>query len=307
MTAPLQTLATRPLRSLLYIPASNPRAMSKAESLACDGVILDLEDAVAPAAKDAARAAAVAASGRYGNRLVLIRANPLETAWGAADVRAIAQSAAHGVLVPKVESVEHIKAVEALLHHAPPTMEIWAMIETPRGVLAASLIAGATARGTTGPEATARLAGLVVGTSDLVKDLHGRHTPHRAPLHTALSLVVLAARANHLAVIDGVHLDLDDDAGFMAACQQGRDWGFDGKSLIHPKTIAPANAAFGPTGGEIAYAEKIIAAHAQAMAESQAVVVVDGQLIESLHVAEATRLLAMAHSIAGYNISGAKR
>lgn len=275
--------AYRPRRSVLYIPGSNPRALAKAESLACDGVILDLEDAVAPDVKEAARAAVIAASGRYGAREVLIRANGFDTPWGGDDVSAVAGSAAHGVVLPKVENAETVRQAEALLvaAGAPDSLALWCMIETPRGVLAAAEIAAA----------SPRLGGLIMGTSDLAKDLHCRHTPDRLPLITSLSLCVLAARAHTLAILDGVHLNLDDDAGFQAACQQGRDMGFDGKTLIHPKTIAAANAAFGPSDADIAYAEKIVAAYTAALQAQQAVVVVDGKLVEALHVAEAQRLL----------------
>jgi len=277
----------RPRRSVLYMPGSNPRALEKGRGLPADGLILDLEDAVAPDAKATARDVVVAAlrAGGYGRRELVVRTNALSTTWGQADLVAVARSRAHAVLLPKVESADAVRQAEATLvaAGAPPDLAIWCMIETPRGVLKSAEIA----------EATPRLACLVMGTSDLAKDLHAAHTPDRAPMLTSLGLCVLAARASGLAILDGVHLDLNDDAGFAASCRQGRALGFDGKTLIHPKTIDAANAAFAPVADEIAFARKIIAAHAEAEAAGKGVVVVDGKLIESLHVQSARRLVAL--------------
>jgi citrate lyase subunit beta/citryl-CoA lyase len=275
---------------MLYMPGSNTRALDKARSLAADALILDLEDAVAPDAKDEARANVVAAAGGYGRREVLIRVNGLGTAWGQADIVAAAGSAAHGILVPKVESADMVRQVEALMDAAgaPAGMAIWCMIETPRGVLRVEDIAAA----------TPRLGGFVMGTSDLAKDMRCLHTPDRLAFVTAFNMTVMAGRANGLAVLDGVHLDLSDDAGFMAACRQGRALGFDGKTLIHPKTIAMANQAFGPTEAEVAWSKTIIAAHETALREGKGVVVVDGKLIENLHVVTARDLVAQAEAIA---------
>ncbi|HET9553002.1 MAG TPA: CoA ester lyase [Anaeromyxobacteraceae bacterium] len=282
----------RPRRSALYMPGANARALEKARTLDADVLLLDLEDAVAPAAKAEARARVVAAlaAGGFGFREKVVRVNGGATPWGAEDLEAVARAGADAVLLPKVESAEEVAAAEAALfrHGAPDRLSLWAMIETPRGVLRAAEIAAA----------SPRLACLVAGTSDLVKDLRARHTPGRAEVLAALSLVVLAARAHGLACLDGVHLDLDDEAGFEAACRQGRDLGFDGKTLIHPKTIAAANRLFGPAEEELAAARRIMVAHAEAESFGRGVVVVDGRLVEALHVEVARRLLALAEEIA---------
>lgn len=281
----------RPRRSVLYMPGSNPRALAKARTLAADGLILDLEDAVAPDAKEEARRLVVAAlaEGGYGGRELLLRVNGLATPWGQADLVAAATAGADAVLIPKVESADMVRQVEAALvaAGAPDSLALWCMIETPRGVLRVAEIA----------EASPRLAGLVMGTSDLAKDLHCAHTPDRQPMVTALGLTLLAARANGLAALDGVHLDLDDELGFEAACHQGRDFGFDGKTLIHPKTIAAANRVFAPSSLELDWSRRIIAAHAEAQAEGRGVVVVDGRLVEQLHVDNARRLVDLAARI----------
>jgi citrate lyase subunit beta/citryl-CoA lyase len=281
----------RPRRSALYVPAANARALEKAAALPADVVIVDLEDAVAPAAKEEARAAALRAIGRgMGRREVVLRVNGADTPWGAADLAAAAGSGADAVLLPKVEGPAAVQDAEARLAAAgaPPRQELWAMVETPRGVLQVDAIAGA----------SPRLSCLVVGTSDLVTDLRARHTPARLEVLASLSLVVLAARAHGLSALDGVHLDLADDAGFAAACRQGRDLGFDGKTLIHPRTLDAANVAFSPGEEELAAARRIIEAHAAAEAAGKGVVVVDGRLVEALHVAESRRLLALAAAIA---------
>ncbi len=274
-------------RSILFVPGDSPRKFERAAAGDADALVLDLEDSVAPDAKAAAREVIVSAlrAGGYGRRELVIRVNALSTSWGQADLVAVARSRAHAVLLPKVESADAVRQAEATLvaAGAPPDLAIWCMIETPRGVLKSAEIA----------EATPRLACLVMGTSDLAKDLHAAHTPDRAPMLTSLGLCVLAARANGLAILDGVHLDLNDDAGFSASCKQGRELGFDGKTLIHPKTIDAANAAFAPAAEEIGFARKIISAHAEAEAAGKGVVVVDGKLIESLHVQNARRLVAL--------------
>ncbi len=285
-------ITIRPRRSVLYMPGSNARALEKARTLAADALILDLEDAVAPDAKEAARdqvCAAVAAGG-YGGRELIVRVNGLDTPWGRDDLAAAAKAAPHAVLIPKVNGAADVRAAEELLvaAGAPDEVALWCMMETPQGILAAGEIAAA----------SPRLAGLVMGTSDLTKDLHARHTADRAPMLTSLSLCVLAARAHGLAVIDGVHLDLDDEAGFEAACRQGLELGFDGKTLIHPRQIAVCNAVFAPDEAEIARARRIIEAFTQARREGKGVVVVDGKLIENLHVEDARRLVALADAIA---------
>lgn len=289
----------RPLRSVLYMPAANARALEKARGLPADGLIFDLEDAVAPDAKAMAReqAVAAAASGAYAPRTVVVRVNALSTPWGAEDARAAAGAGADAVLLPKVESRAQLDALSDVLEAAgaPAALRLWAMIETPRGVLDADAIAG-----------HPRLAALVMGTSDLVVDLRARHTPDRAPLQAALSHVVLVARAHGLSVLDGVPLDLSaDEAELERQFGQSRDMGFDGRSLIHPKQLAPANRVFAPAAAEVERAERIVAAFAEAEAEGRGLVVLDGQLIENLHVAEARRLLAAREAIAALEAAAA--
>ena len=281
----------RPRRSLLYMPGSNPRALEKARDLPADGLIFDLEDAVAPAAKESARAvvAAALAEGGYGGRELVLRVNGSDTPWGHVDLAAAATMPIHAVLLPKVENPDRVALTVSLLAEfgAPEGLAIWCMLETPRGILYAREIAGA----------SPRLAALVLGTSDLTKDLHAFLTRDRLSLITSLSLAILAARAHGLAALDGVHLDLADDEGFAAACRQGRELGFDGKTLIHPKQIAAANAAFAPSPEEVEWSRRIIAAHGEAAAAGKGVVLVEGRLIENLHVENARWLLALAGEI----------
>ena len=282
----------RPRRSVLYMPGSNARAMEKGKGLAADGLILDLEDAVAPEAKIEARRLVVAAiqSGGYGRRELFVRTNGLNTPWGYDDIVAAATSGADAVLLPKVDSGDTVRQVDAILRNAraPDTLAIWCMIETPMGVLNVKEIAGS----------CPRLGGFVMGTSDLAKDLHCHHTRERLPLVTSLGLCLLAARAYGLAILDGVYLDLNDDDGFIYSCRQGVEFGFDGKTLIHPKTIDDTNRVYSPSSAEVAGARKIIAAHAAAAAEGKGVVVVEGRLVENLHVEAARRLVALAEAIA---------
>jgi citrate lyase subunit beta/citryl-CoA lyase len=282
----------RPRRSVLYLPGSNARALEKARELPADALILDLEDAVAPSAKETARGLVLAAlaHGGYGERELVVRVNGLSTPWGTADLLVAARSGADAVCLPKAESAEDVRAVEALLvrEGAPAGLALWCMIETPRGVLRAAEIAAA----------TPRVACLVAGTSDLVKELRARHTPSRVEVLPSLALLLLAARAHGLAALDGVHLDLADEAGLEAACLQGRDLGFDGKTLIHPKQLEVANRVFSPSEDELAGAQRIIAAHAEAEARGLGVTVVDGRLVEALHVEEARRIVALAEVIA---------
>ena len=281
----------RPRRSLLFMPGSNPRALEKARALPADGLIFDLEDAVAPEAKDAARGmvAAALAAGGYGGRELVLRVNGLDTPWGHADLAAAATMPVDAVLLPKVEDPDRVRLAAALLDTlgAPRRLELWCMVETPLGILNAREIAAA----------SPRLAALVVGTSDLTKDLHALPSPDRLALLPALGLALLAARAHGLAALDGVHLDLADDEGFALACRQGRALGFDGKTLIHPKQIDGANAAFAPSAEEIAWSRRVIAAHAAAMRSGKGVVLVDGKLVENLHVDNARRVLAIAEAI----------
>jgi citrate lyase subunit beta/citryl-CoA lyase len=282
----------RPRRSVLYMPGSNARALDKARSLPADGLIFDLEDAVAPEAKAAAREQVGAAlgAGGYGAREVVIRVNALATPWGHADLVAAARAGADAVLVPKVESADAARQALAVLDDAgaPADLPLWCMMETPRAMLRAEAIAAA----------HPRVACLVMGTSDLAKELRAAHTPERLPMLTGLGLCLLAARAYGLAILDGVHLDLEDDAGLAATCRQGAELGFDGKTLIHPRQIGPANAAFAPSADALVRARRIIEAHAQAAREGKGVVVVDGRLVESLHVIEARRQVQLTEAIA---------
>lgn len=285
-------ISVRPRRSALYTPASNARALDKARGLAADALIFDLEDAVAPDAKVAARdkIAGVLAQGGYGRRELIIRVNALATAWGHVDLVAVAGMSVHAVLLPKVESGDAVRQAEAVLCEAgaSSSLAIWCMIETPRGVLRAEEIASA----------SARVGGFVMGTSDLANDLGAAHTRDRFPLLIALERCVMVARAYGLPILDGVHLDLNDDEGFRDVCRQGRELGFDGKTLIHPKTIAAANAAFAPSSSEIDWSRRIIAAHHEANTAGKGVVLVDGKLVENLHVENAQRLVALADAIA---------
>jgi citrate lyase subunit beta / citryl-CoA lyase len=281
----------RPRRSLLYMPASNPRALEKARGLPADGLIIDLEDAVAAEAKESARAiaAAAVAAGGYGTRELVLRVNPLDTPWGHGDLAAAATMPIHAVLLPKVESADRVRLSVSLLDAlgAPERLAVWCMIETPRGILEVREIAAA----------SPRLAALVLGTSDLTKELHALSTRDRLPLITSLGLAVLAARAHGLAILDGVHLDLADDEGFAVSCRQGRELGFDGRTLVHPRQIAAANMAYAPGPEEIEWSRRAIAAHAEAVAAGKGVVLLDGKLIEGLHIENARRLVALAAEI----------
>lgn len=292
MSSNMRRVTIRPRRSVLYVPGSNAKALTKARTLPCDGLILDLEDSVAPEAKEAARGAVLAAlaDGGFAPREVLVRVNARGTGWFEADVSALARSGADGLVLPKAESPADVLATAALLAGAgaPAGLPLWLTIETPRGVLAAASLAGAH------PD----VAGLVAGTSDLTKDLRARHVPGREPLLFSLSAVVLAARAHGLAALDGVHLALDDESGLAAACRQGRDLGFDGKTLIHPRTIEAANRLFAPDPEEVDAAKRLLAAWRQARTEGRGLTVLDGGLVEELHALEAERLVTLADAIA---------
>ena len=281
----------RPRRSILYMPGSNARALEKGRTLAADGLILDLEDAVAPEAKETARDQVRNAikEGGYGKREVIVRVNPMDTAWGHDDLTAVATMGADAVLLPKVESADAVHQAEDIMGTAgaPDELSVWCMMETALGMLHAEEIS----------HASPRVGALVMGTSDLAKDLQCAHTPDRIPFMTSLGLCMLAARAAGIGILDGVHLNLDDDEGFKDSCKQGAELGFDGKTLIHPKTIDAANKIFAPSNDVIEWSEKIIAAHAKAAKEGKGIVVVDGQLIENLHVLNAERLVAMSKAI----------
>lgn len=283
--------AIRPRRSALYVPGDNPRAIEKARTLDADVIIFDLEDAVLPANKEGARERVIAALKQGGYRAeVVVRVNDPTGRVGGADLKAVARSGCDAVVLPKVEKPQQVRDAVLRLSAAgaPSALAVWAMIETPRSVLNVEDIAFA----------SPHLKCLVMGTTDLAADLRARHTELRLPLLLSLSQCVLAARAAGLTILDGVHLDLDDEKGFLASCQQGSDLGFDGKTLLHPKTIAGANAAFGPTAEDIAWAKKIIAAHSASVDQGRGVLVVDGKFIEQLHVDSARQTLALAEAIA---------
>ncbi|HEY6795026.1 MAG TPA: CoA ester lyase [Kineosporiaceae bacterium] len=275
----------RPRRSVLYMPAANDRALEKARTLPVDGIIFDLEDAVAPDAKEAARekACAAVAGGGYGRRELTIRVNGMDTGWHADDVRAAAAAGPDAVVVPKVSSAAQVRRIEAALEAAgaPDRTAIWAMVETPRAMLHAEEIAGA----------SERLAVLVMGTNDLAKELHATHVPGREPLLTGLGLCLLAARATGTAILDGVYNDVKDLAGFEAECLQGRRMGFDGKTLIHPGQVEPCNRAFAPTAAEVEEARAMLQVWDEAVAAGRGVVTFNGRMIENLHVDDARRVL----------------
>ena len=279
-------LSSRPYRSVLYIPGSKERALDKARSLAVDAIIFDLEDAVAPEAKVEARATlrSALAAGGYGDRVKIVRLNALDTEWGAGDVEALREAQADAFLLPKVNSAADVQALADLLGNDTP---IWAMIETSVGVLNALEIA-----------AHPKLAGFVAGTNDLAKELNSRYRADRLPLQTALQTMLLAGRAHGIIVVDGVYNKFKDDEGLKTECDQGRDLGFDGKTLIHPAQIAVTNTAFSPSEAEIDLAKRQLEAFAAVEDAGQGVAVVDGKIVENLHVVTAKKLLAMAEAIA---------
>ena len=278
-------------RSVLYVPGSSERALAKAAGLRCDAVILDLEDAVAPAEKIAARdrvcAAVVAA--RYAPREVAIRVNTLSTPWHEDDIRAAAAARPDAVLAPKINTMADVDTIERELDAAGAGQEvqIWAMLETPLAILNAAEIAGS----------SKRLSVLVVGVNDLAKELHAQDVPGRAPLLLALSTAVLAARSAGKAVLDGVFDNITDTRGFEDDCLQSRQLGFDGKTLIHPSQVEPCNRVFTPSAEEVERAQRTIAAFDQAITRGEGVATLDGRLIENLHVESARRILAMSQEI----------
>ncbi|MGZ4763608.1 MAG: HpcH/HpaI aldolase/citrate lyase family protein [Ilumatobacteraceae bacterium] len=281
----------RPLRSALYMPAANERALEKAKALPADAVIFDLEDAVAPEAKQSARVAAcaAAASGEYGRRQLTIRCNGLDTPWGADDLAAIAASTAAAVVVPKVGSVAYLDEVAARLDAAgaPGSMTVWAMVETPTAIFDARAIA-----------AHPRVSVLVMGTNDLARELRLPLAAGRRALLPHLATAVLAAREAGKAILDGVFNDVRDLDGFAEECTQGVEFGFDGKTLIHPTQVEIANRAWAPSDADVDQARRVIAAFDEATAEGRGVVTVDGRMIENLHVVNAQRTLAIAEAIA---------
>ena len=282
----------RPRRSALYMPASNAKAIEKARSLPCDVVILDLEDAVAPEAKHTARMQAVEAvkAGGFGRREVVIRTNGLDTPWGADDLAIAAGAGADAILVPKVSSAADVKAYDAAIEKAPAGTKLWAMIETCAALFALNEIA-ATAKDT-------RLTTWVMGTNDLAKEMRCHQTADRAPFWGPLSLSVAAARAHDLTILDGVYNDIENIDGLVDVCQQGVAFGFDGKTLIHPRQIEPANAAFSPSDEELAWSKTIAAAFDLPENAAKGVIRVEGRMVERLHLAQAVRLIAIADAIA---------
>ena len=286
---------TRPFRSVLYIPRSKERALEKAKDLPADAIIFDLEDAVAVDEKPAARAllAQVLAEADYGPRARIVRINGLDSDWGRDDVAAFAGAIAAGakvdaILIPKVSTQADLDAVAALI----PDVPLWAMMETALGMLNAATIA-----------AHPRLQGLVMGTNDLAKELGSRFRADRLAMQAGLGLCLLAAKAHGLTIVDGVYNAFKDEDGLKAECEQGRDMGFDGKTLIHPAQLESANTAFAPSEAEIDLARRQIAAFEEAEAQGLGVAVVDGRIVENLHIVTARQTLAKAEAIAALNAS----
>jgi citrate lyase subunit beta/citryl-CoA lyase len=281
----------RPRRSVLYMPSSNERALDKAKTLPADAIIFDLEDAVAPDAKESARPMAVAAasSGEYGSKELTIRCNGLDTPWGADDIAAAARSGASAVVIPKVASVEYVEQVSRLLNAAgaPDSMAIWPMIETPTAIFDVRHIA-----------AHPRVAVLVMGTNDLARELRAGLVPGRHPLVPHLATALAAAREAGKVILDGVYNDVKNLEGFRDECVQGAEMGFDGKTLIHPGQVDIANDVWAPSEADVEHARKVIAAFDEAVREGRGVITVDGRMIENLHVANAQRTLAVADAIA---------
>ena len=280
--------ALRPRRSVLYMPGANERALEKAKTLETDALILDLEDAVAPDAKEEARArvCAAAQSGEYGGREITIRINGIGTQWHDSDLTAAVGARPAAVVVPKVNTAAEVRDLDHAIAAAGggDDVALWAMIETPEAIRNVSEIANA----------SDRLSVLVMGTNDLVAELHAVHVPGRAPILTALSLCVLAARDAGKDILDGVYNDVKNAEGFEAECLQGRQFGFDGKTLIHPSQLEPANRLFAPSDVEVEHARAVIAAFDEATSQGKGVATVNGKLIENLHVADAHRILAVA-------------
>ena len=280
-------MTIRPRRSVLYMPGSNARALEKAATLPADALILDLEDAVAPDAKGLARTQVCAAvkDRRFGKREIVIRINGLDTDWGHDDMAAAAEAGPDAILVPKVNDLVDVEHAEQ--HMGEARAALWLMIETPQAIFHANEIAGA----------GGRLACLVMGTNDLVKELRAQHTPGREALLASLNLAVLAARAHGLTVIDGVYNEIADTTGFEAVCRQGRAMGFDGKTLIHPSQIEGANRIFAPDPGEIARARAILAAFEKPENKGKGAIALDGRMVELLHAEIAKQTVALADAI----------
>ena len=285
--------ANRPRRSALYMPASNAKAVEKARTLDADVIILDLEDAVAPEMKPAAREAAVAAvkAGGFGPREVVIRVNGIDTPWGAEDLAAAAEAGPDAVLVPKVNDAADVRLYDQHLNAAPPSTRLWTMIETAKAAFHLWEIAEAR-HGT-------RLSTWVMGVNDVAKEMRARQTPDRAPFLPLLTLSVAAARAHGLMILDGVHNDIEDLAALEAVCVQGVDFGFDGKTLIHPKHLEICNRVFSPSPEDVAWSHAVIAAFNAPENAGKGALRVDGKMAERLHLAQAERLVAVAEAISG--------
>jgi len=289
-------MTIRPRRSVLYMPGSNARAIEKAKSLPVDGVILDLEDAVAPDAKAAARQQVVdaVAAGGFGPREVVIRTNAISSPWFADDMTAVIHAKPDAVLIPKIETAQQLELVgQRLLDgHADLRIRVWAMIETPRAIFNIEELGGAAA------DSETRLACFVLGTNDLAKETRARQVPGRAPMLAWLSMAVMAAHAGGIDVLDGVYNDIANADGFVRECEQGRDFGFDGKTLIHPNQIAPCNTVFSPAPDEVAQARAMIAEFAKPENKGKGVVQIGGRMVERMHAEMAGRTVAIAEGIA---------
>lgn len=282
----------RPRRSVLYMPAANARALEKAKDIGADALIFDLEDAVAPDAKEVAReqACAAAASGDYGHRELTIRCNGLDTPWGEADVRAAAAVGPSAVVIPKVNSAAYLEEIERILNDAgaPAETQIWAMVETPTGILNVNEIAHHD-----------RVAAMVMGTNDMAKEMRATLTPDRAALMPYLALCLLSAREADITILDGVFNDIKNEDAFATQCDQGASMGFDGKTLIHPSQVGPCNEAFSPSLDELDFHRRVIEEFEAAEAEGRGVLTVDGKMIENLHVDEARRAIAVSEALEG--------
>jgi citrate lyase subunit beta/citryl-CoA lyase len=295
-------IAARPRRSVLYMPGSNARALDKAKEIPADALILDLEDAVAPDAKEEARAQVSSAvkGGGYGKRELVIRVNGLDTPWGRDDIAAAVAAGPHAILVPKINSASDVERAEEALSDAgaKPGLQLWCMIETPLATLNIQSIAQK-AR-----EPGSRISVWVMGTNDIAKELRAAHTPDRMPMLASLGLALVAARAYGLVILDGVYNDIKNEEGFAAICEQGRDMGFDGKTLIHPSQVGPCNRIFSPDPETVAFARKTIEAFDLPENKGKGVLKVDGKMVEILHADIAKRTVAIADAIAELEAAG---
>lgn len=295
-------IAARPRRSVLYMPGSNARALEKAREIPADALILDLEDAVAPDAKEEARQQVCDAvkAGGYGKREIAIRVNGLDTPWGAEDIKAAVAAGPDAILVPKINSAADVARAEQALSDAgaKPGLQLWCMIETPLAMLNIQSIAEAAQK------PGSRMAVWVMGTNDIAKELRAAHTPDRVPMLASLGLALIAARAYGLVILDGVYNDIKDEEGFVAVCEQGRDMGFDGKTLIHPSQVGPCNNIFSPDTETVAFARKTIEAFELPENKGKGVLKVDGKMVEILHAEIARRTVAIADAIAELERAG---